>query len=157
MVKSKNFSVQSEKHHELTNISSANVLFINHAVKSKENQKNNKFLQVDGNDDLKDSKTIEPIDKHTYALNCEDRSVVLLLNFIRNFYPLWSLIYIHPLCDFQNGVNSANCFFCLVRSLCIRLNEKRFKGPKNVKPFEFVFQLSKYDVDGWKWEKITQM
>jgi len=43
---------------------------------------------------LKDSNTIEAIDKHTYALNCEDRSVVLLLNFIRNFYPLWSL-YLH--------------------------------------------------------------
>ena len=38
MVKSKNYPVQSEKHRELTNISSASVLFIDHGVKSKEYQ-----------------------------------------------------------------------------------------------------------------------
>ena len=65
MVKSKNFPVQSERHHELTNISSANVLFIDHGVKSKENQKNN-FKQ---NKSKKDKRSAAELENFSFDLS----------------------------------------------------------------------------------------
>ena len=58
MVKSRNFPVQSEKQLEMTNISSANVLFIDHGVKLKENQINN-FKQNKGKKDKRSAAELE--------------------------------------------------------------------------------------------------
>ena len=50
--------------------------------------------------------------------------------------------------------NGDNCFFCLMRSSCVRINSLRATGPKSLKIVEFVSQLSKYQVVlHWDWRK----
>ena len=50
--------------------------------------------------------------------------------------------------------NGDNCFFCLMRSSCVRINSLRATGPKSLKIVEFVSQLLKYQVVlHWDWRK----
>ena len=54
----------------------------------------------------------------------------------------------HNLCN----INEA-CFFCNMRSSCLRLRQTREKGPKGLQVKEFVCQLSQYDSKlGWNWK-----
>ena len=54
-----------------------------------------------------------------------------------------------------------DCFYCYLRSSCLRLNLPRSKGPKAVKLIEFISQLPQYETEiKWNWkdnfEKIDE-
>ena len=51
----------------------------------------------------------------------------------------------HATCELtkeEKGLN--NCFFCALRSSCIRLNDRGKKGPKSLKPYEILSQLGQF-------------
>ena len=90
--------------------------------------------QVDGADD----EEIEDQDK--FAINCESKELIQMINFFRSFDLLWEAANRHTLCSFKQ-----NCFFCHIRSCILKLNKERRMGPKGIKPQELVSQLWQYE------------
>ena len=86
-----------------------------------------------------------------FGVNCEINNIVDLLNFFRSFYSLWNL-QSHSVCSFDQNVDERNCFYCSMRSSCVRLNHRRSKGLKDLIPVEFITQLPHYDDLEWNWK-----
>ena len=106
------------------------------------------IAQLDGNcDEIMISDSDTEIECNAYAINCENKKINILLNFLRKFFGSWPLTYIHPLCNFQH--KDENCFYCLIRSSCLRIEGYRVKGPRSMKPYEYVSQLFKYEENGY--------
>ena len=91
--------------------------------------------QLDGCDefDLSEKGNME---KQIYGVNCEINEIIQLINFFRSFNFLWISTDSHWLCSVPQ-----ECFFCYMRSTCLRLRKEREKGPKMVQLNEFVNQL----------------
>ena len=102
--------------------------------------------QLDGNDDCSSLSSMDEIlpVKEIYAVNCESRELVDLINFVRSFNLLWVSTQEHLLCALDQS-----CFFCNIRSSCLRLRQERKKGPRSIKVNEFVCQLRQYGPD-WR-------
>ena len=101
--------------------------------------------QVDGLDDVSYM-------KNYFSVNCQIDELIALITFFRSFESFWNNSTQHTLCAYQK--NAENCFFCLMRSTCARINAPRATGPKSLKIVEFASQLPKYqDVLRWDWKK----
>ena len=98
-------------------------------------QDNSKLPQLDG---LEDQDLRKP-EKHIYGINCEIREIVQLINFIRSFNFLWITPKSHWMCS-----QKQRCFFCYIRSSCLRLRKERKRGPKNIQLNEYANQLDQY-------------
>ena len=88
------------------------------------------IFQVDGNDDIMEEE-VPP--KCLYSVNCETPVLISWINFFRSLDFLWDTTD-HCICTYNvadPGVSS--CFFCLMRSSCIRLRNRGAKGPKSLK------------------------
>ena len=107
--------------------------------------------QFDGGCDLESSDDDEIINKSVFAINCEINNISCLINFFRGFEFLWSASSGHCLCIPDHKQPEQNCFFCNLRSSCLRLSVKRTKGPKNLKLVEFISQLVHYQDLDWNW------
>ena len=84
-------------------------------------------------------------------LNSEISEIICILNFFRACDFLWKTSN-HPLCESDTKSVSEACFYCYMRSSCLRLNQKRSKGPRSIKLIEFTSQLPQYqDKLGWNW------
>ena len=59
----------------------------------------------------------------------------------------------HCLCEFDQKQPEQNCFFCHMRSSCLRLNTTRTKGPRSLKLVEFTSHLFNYETLGWNWRE----
>ena len=107
------------------------------------------ILQFDGGDDSE----IDGISaKKVYAVNCVIDEICIVSNFLRSCSFLWTLSSSHERCEYNSKHREWNCFFCNVRSSCIRLHTERTKGPKSLKLYEFTFQLFQYEKLSWNWE-----
>ena len=63
------------------------------------------------------------------------------------FHNFWTVY--HVLCN-----SDQNCFFCNLRSSCLRLRKIREKGPRSIKLNEFVSQLNQFDQElSWNWRE----
>ena len=103
--------------------------------------------QLDGNSSLPDKEICHELKCH-YSINCELPNVLQLLCFFRSFDCLWDGLERHKLC--KSSSKEKECFFCHIRSSCIRINFFRNKGPKSLKLIEFYSVLHQYqDIVGW--------
>jgi hypothetical protein len=96
----------------------------------KTDDKTESIFQVDGNDDIMDEE-VPP--KCLYSVNCEHPVLISWINFFRSFDFLWETTD-HCICTFNvadPGLSS--CFFCLMRSSCIRLRIRVAKRTKELK------------------------
>ena len=106
-------------------------------------EENFEIPQLDGQGDIE-------LKKNCFAVNCPYEEIVVLMNFIRSF-DIWKSIPEHELCAFIKSGYS--CFFCLVRSSCLRLSAYRGKGPKSIKVVEFASEMQKFeDILNWNWK-----
>ena len=110
--------------------------------------------QFDGGSDFESKQPV--VVKDIFSINCEIDEVTHLVNFLRNCDFLWKSMKSHDLCIFNQNDHSGNCFFCNMRSSCLKLNVPRSKGPKGLKLFEFTSQFSQYDKLGWNWRENCQ-
>ena len=109
--------------------------------------------QFDGGNDSESSQEEKIIEKSVFAINCENQEITTLLNFFRNCDFLWKSMSNHSLCQFDQKDSESNCFFCNMRSSCLRLNSPRAKGPKSLKLVEFTSQMFHYENQGWNWRE----
>ena len=85
--------------------------------------------------------------KRIYGINCEISNIIHMINFIRSFNFLWITRDTHWMCHI-----SQDCFFCSLRSSCLRLRQEREKGPKTLQLNEYVNQLHQYNsLLGYNW------
>ena len=117
---------------------------------------NDLIPQIDGNS-REDDGNIQH--KDVYAINSEMDEVICLINFFRSCSFLWTNAKIHPFCKSESLTD--DCFFCYLRSSCLKLNLPRSKGPRSVKLIEFISQLPQYETEiKWNWkdnfEKIDE-
>ena len=107
------------------------------------------ITQLDGN--VSESSEDEKIFlKSLFSVKCETKEITQLLTFFRSFDLIWRSLASHKLCSTSDG----NCFFCHMRSSCLRLRATRGRGPKSLKLIEFTSQLTKYQsVLGWNWRE----
>ena len=111
----------------------------------------NQIYQFDGGNDSASSYDEEIIEKKVLAINCEIDEIACLVNFFRSSNFLWSSMFDHCLCKFDPKQPENNCFFCHMRSSCLRLNAVRSKGPRSIKLVEFTSQLFQHQNYGWDW------
>ena len=100
--------------------------------------------QIDGLDD-----PARKVEKKIFGINCEIKGIVQLINFFRSFNFLWisSCLKSHWMCPLNQ-----QCFFCYMRSSCLRLRKERSKGPRMIQLNEFANQLYQYNsILGWNW------
>ena len=79
--------------------------------------------QLDGFDEEVSSEDDTIENKKIFAINCEEKEIVQLINFFRSFDSLWERVESHELCT-----PNQNCFFCHMRSSALRLNLERKKA-----------------------------
>ena len=124
-----------------------------HETTSDENSNSDQELvipQMDGLEDIISSGDEEIEDKNQFAVNCDRKEVINIMNIFRSFDMLWESLKGHTLCDVKNS-----CFFCYFRSACLRLSIRRKKGPKSLKMNELVSQLYKFeDQLGHDWRNV---
>jgi hypothetical protein len=111
----------------------------------------NQIPQFDGGNDSQSSYDEEIIEKKVLAINCEIDEISRLVNFFRSCNFLWSSMFDHCLCKFDPKQPENNCFYCHMRSSCVRLSTVRSKGPRSIKLVEFTSQLFQYQNYGWDW------
>ena len=111
-----------------------------------QNTTETEISQVDGNFDLED--TNEEV-HHLYGVSCENEKLTVWINFLRGFDNIWEAVNKHNLCKLNHKDKS--CSFCLLRSLCSRLNHRGTKGPKSLKPFEAAYHLGQMEKNGLDW------
>ena len=87
--------------------------------------------QLDGFDD-EDLEDLCKRENKIFGVNCEIEEIIQLLNFFRSFNFMWISSNFHVLC-----CSDQTCFFCNMRSSCIRLRQVREKGPRWLKPNEY--------------------
>ena len=84
-----------------------------------------------------------------FGVNCEIEEISQLLNFFRSFNFMWISSNFHKLCCWDQ-----TCYFCYMRSSCIRLRQVREKGPRCLKPNEYTCQLNQYcSILEWNWRE----
>ena len=106
------------------------------------------FLQLDGSEDLDVIDKRKP-EKKIYGINCEISEITQLINLIRSFNFLWISQKTHLMC-----LKNPGCFFCYIRSSCLRLRKERSKGPKLLQLNEFANQLDQYlSTLNWDWKE----
>ena len=101
------------------------------------------ICQLDGADDIS-SEEDNLVNKKIFAVNCEVKEILHLINFLRSFNNIWLLSKDHPICDLDK-----NCLFCSIRSSCVRIRKERTSGPKSLKVSEFTNQLFQLGED-WR-------
>ena len=101
------------------------------------------ICQLDGLDDFSELEDI-PSNSEIFGVKCEARVIVDLVNFFRSFNFLWICMKDHLLCRLEQA-----CFFCHMRSSCLRIRQERKKGPRSLKISEFTTQLNQYGID-WR-------
>ena len=112
--------------------------------------------QFDGLDDINLFEEEEVVDKKLFSVNCEQNEIPQLMNFFRSFHFLWKKSENHLMCNYDSKSITQNCFFCLMRSSCLRLSTPRTKGPKSIKLTEFASQLNKYEINPCeKWTDLV--
>ena len=112
-----------------------------------ENVADDVIPQFDGGSD--NAKLVE---KKLFSINSEVKEIICLINFFRNCDFLWNSMSSHSLCEFNQKELGNNCFFCHMRSSCIRLNFPRSKGIKSLKLVEFTSQMPQYEAQGMDWK-----
>ena len=105
--------------------------------------------QLDGFDEfLDESLEVLKQEKTIFSVNCHRKEIVQLLTFFRSFNSLWISLDKHALCNVDHS-----CFFCHMRSSCLKLRKPREKGPRGLKCYEYICQLDKYESElGWNWK-----
>ena len=95
------------------------------------------------------------IKKSIFSVNCEMNEITQLITFFRSFNFVWKTLKEHKICD--QKLSGENCFFCHMRSSCLRLNASRGRGPKGLKISEFSSELDQYQsLLGWNWRHDVQ-
>ena len=95
------------------------------------------------------------IKKSIFSVNCEMNEMTQLMTFFRSFNFVWKTLKEHKICD--QKLSGENCFFCHMRSSCLRLNASRGRGPKGLKISEFSSELDQYQsLLGWNWRHDVQ-
>ena len=111
------------------------------------------IIQVDGNDDIPEE-DFNP--NSIYSVNCEHRELITWINFLRSIRCIWRKAD-HLMCAFGLAKNISPCFFCLIRSSCLRLSNRGQKGPKSLKPYEALSQLDQFERNGGdQWKNISK-
>ena len=88
--------------------------------------------------------------KSIFSVNIGLNEITQLISFFRSFDNVWNSLDCHKICAQNHLLES--CFFCYMRSSCLRLNAVRRLGPKRLKINEFTSQLNQYQtVLGWNW------
>ena len=88
--------------------------------------------------------------KSIFSVNIGLNEITQLISFFRSFDNVWNSLDFHKICAQNHLLES--CFFCYMRSSCLRLNAVRRLGPKTLKINEFTSQLNQYQtVLGWNW------
>ena len=72
--------------------------------------------------------------KKIFSVNCEIEEIIEVITFFRSYNFIWKALTCHQLC-------TTDCFFCNMRSTCLRLNAQRGRGPKSLKIMEFIFPV----------------
>ena len=107
----------------------------------------NLFLQVDGNDDLSEFEDDIPIPSNLYTINYEDQKICTWINFFRGFDFIWKTVNNHSMCNLRKLEKGfKNCFYCVMRSACLRLSNRGNRGPKSLKPYEVISQIGQLNV-----------
>ena len=96
------------------------------------------ICQLDGNNDLSSEEICQPC-KKIFAVNCEIQEIIDIINFFRSLNILWISTKEHKLCGLDQ-----NCFFCNIRSSCLRVRQERGTGPEILKVNEYTCQLQQY-------------
>ena len=125
-------SVVSDIEVTLSTTSSSNMRFgtslIGEESFSQDNPNAKEINQLDGFEELDCNNTAREI----YAIKCEEKSIVDIINFFRSQNTLWIDTQKHFLCD-----SNQSCFFCNMRSSCLRIRQERVNGPKCLHVNEF--------------------
>ena len=105
--------------------------------------------QLDGH--VSESSEDEALIKKTlFSVKCESDYITQLITFFRSFDHVWKSLNFHKLCSSKQ--TDKNCFFCYMRSSCLRISSVRGRGPKSLKINEFTSQLDQYQsLLGWNW------
>ena len=110
------------------------------------------LLQVDGNIDIDE----EVVPNCLYSMNCENKLLVTWLNFFRGLNVLWESPS-HSLCQLiPQNLEICPCFFCMMRSSCLRLKKRGQKGPKSLKTYEVLSQLGQFEIFGLSWKNLVE-
>ena len=124
---------------------------INNEYSSSESEIDDQMTipQLDGH--LSDaSEDEENITKKIFSVNCETNEIIQVVTFFRSFDFFWNILASHKLCSTKSS--DQKCFFCHMRSSCIRLRASRGRGPKGLKLVEFTSQLNQYQsFEDWNW------
>ena len=100
----------------------------------------NVILQVDGNEDLSEDEEDIPTPSNLYTINYEDQKIYTWINFFRGFDFIWENTSSHCMCNLRKlDKGLKNCFFCVMRSACLRLSNRGKSGPKGLKPYMKLF------------------
>ena len=75
------------------------------------------------------------VNKTIYSINCEMTEIIEVITFLRSFDFYWKYLENHKLCEPKKSAEQ--CFFCHMRSSCLKLNNQRSKGPRSLKIIEF--------------------
>ena len=87
-----------------------------------------------------------------FSVNCDMNEIAQVLTFFRGLDFIWDSNSCHKICLLKPL--SENCFFCHMRSSCLRLCTSRGRGPKSWKTIEFICQLPQYQSQlGWNWQE----
>ena len=110
---------------------------------------NFRLTQLDGHVGTS-SQTLTVFKKDSYAISCDFDDIIQGVTFFRGLSLLWERLADHKLCLSSEIFH--DCFFCYMRSSCLRLSAKRGRGPKSLKIVEFISQLNQYlTILGWNW------
>ena len=141
------------KSYETENEDSINI--IKEHVQRSKSESDDPIPQLDGN--VSESSEDENIIKKLFSVKCETRGIIQVLTFFRSLDFIWNSLSCHKLCSTKSS--GENCFFCHMRSSCLRLRATRGRGPKSLRLIEFTSQLNQYkSMLGWNWmENLTDL
>ena len=109
----------------------------------------NQIVQLDGHAGGS-SEDEAMIKKKIFSVHCEIKDVIPVLTFFRGLSFVWKSLTSHKMCQ----TKTVNCFFCHMRSSCLRLSAPRGYGPKSLKAVEFSSLLNQYQsILGWNWSE----
>jgi hypothetical protein len=108
----------------------------------------NRIIQLDGQAGGSSEDEVM-LKKKIFSVHCEIKDIAQVITFFRGLSFVWKSLTGHKMCQ-----SSLNCFFCHMRSSCLRLSAQRGYGPKSLKVIEFSSQLDQYQtILGWNWSE----